>query len=202
MQQFLGIKKQTLRVSSRRSGKISLNIQPPTSLAVEHFFFVFFFSGPKFFDFGSRRFHDFVRKRKIQAWGYDGYQLGCCWNEPMRTILDTDEVQFWWSTIAGEDWKSGLSRTRCVSSAWLSRIFGLNLEYPTIEPTFFVQFPLGRVQLHILSTPWWSSLQYRGFTSEFTKNKHNLGQTYKAETMFMAGQPTPPNVPSPEIRPY
>ena len=24
--------------------------------------------------------------------GYDGYQLGCCWNEPMRTILDTDEA--------------------------------------------------------------------------------------------------------------
>lgn len=25
---------------------------------------------------------------------YDGYQLGCCWNEPMRTILDTDEGRF------------------------------------------------------------------------------------------------------------
>lgn len=23
--------------------------------------------------------------------GYDGYQLGSCWNEPMRTLLDTDE---------------------------------------------------------------------------------------------------------------
>eukprot|EP00438_Fugacium_kawagutii_P035985 Skav213299 [mRNA] locus=scaffold2480:546589:549497:- [translate_table: standard] len=30
---------------------------------------------------------------------YDGYQLGSCWNEPMRTILDTDEVPMgsgWW----------------------------------------------------------------------------------------------------------
>lgn len=25
---------------------------------------------------------------------YDGYQLGCCWNEPMRTVLDTDEGRF------------------------------------------------------------------------------------------------------------
>ena len=81
-----------------------------------------------------------------------------------------------WTILSRESWKSlhlwlllrrGVDRMYffCLTfkDFWVE--FGIFYNWTN----FLFQFPLGRVQLGILSTP--SSLQNRGFTSKFPKNK-------------------------------